>query len=190
MFIPVKESYLEMSPTEFEKYALDILKRELNGVENVQFVHNKIIETYDGNYQIDGYIEFEIMGIVYKTLVECKHYKNPISREIVQKMNDSLKSIGAQKGIIVSTSNFQSGAILYAQHHGIALIQLTETENIYCTRSHYSVEVNHPSVSFYPEKPYIGVMIGCTENCNNVTCSYLSVDYNKDSNKLFEFIMS
>lgn len=61
----------------------------------------------------------------------------------MQKVYDSLRAIGAQKGIIVSTSNFQSGAIDYAKVHGIALIQMTETENIFHTRCHYSVVVNH-----------------------------------------------
>ena len=57
------------------------------------------------------------MGVLYKTIVECKHYKYPISREIVQKVYDNLRAIGAQKGIVVSTSNFQSGAIDYAKAH-------------------------------------------------------------------------
>lgn len=40
-------------------------------MNNVKIIHNKVIEAYDGNYQLDGYIEFEVMGVLYKTIVEC-----------------------------------------------------------------------------------------------------------------------
>lgn len=174
MFIPVIDSVLEMNPTEFEKYTLQILQDHIKGLNNVKLIHNKVVEAYDGNYQLDGYIEFEVMGVLYKTIVECKHYKYPISREIVQKVYDNLRAIGAQKGIVVSTSNFQLGAIDYAKAHGIALIQMTETEEILHTRCHYSVVVNHPYVPRNGGQPYIGVMIGRGKDGVGVTCSYLS----------------
>lgn len=71
--------------------------------------------------------------MLYKTIVECKHYKYLISRESVQKVYDNLRAIGAQKEIVVSTSSFQSGTIEYAKAHGIALIQMTEAEDIFHT---------------------------------------------------------
>jgi len=37
------------------------------------------------------------MGAKYLTLVECKMYKSPISREKVQVLFDKLRAIGAQK---------------------------------------------------------------------------------------------
>lgn len=174
MFIPMIDAVLEMDPIDFEKYVLQILQSKTKGLDNVKIVHNKVVETYDGNYQLDGYIEFEVMGVVYKTIVECKHYKYPISREIVQKVYDNLRAVGAQKGIVVSTSNFQSGAITYAKAHGIALIQLAETEETFYTRSHYNVVVNHPYVPSNNGLPYIGVMIGSGKDDIGVTCSYLS----------------
>jgi Restriction endonuclease len=174
-----------MSPLDFEKYSLEILKSNVRGFENVKFQHDVKIETDDGNYQIDGFIEFEVMGVKYKTLVECKHYKKPISREVVQKVYDNLRALGAQKGIIISTSNFQSGAILYARKHGIALIQMTEAGEQYCTRA-YNVIVNHPRVPSNGGNTYIGVMIGCGENGIGVTCSYLS----GNSDTLYNFLKS
>lgn len=173
MFIPVKDTFLEMSPSEFEKYSLEILKREIQGLNNVKLVHNKVIEAYDGNYQLDGYIEFEVMGVLYKTIVECKHYKKPITREIVQKVYDNLRAIGAHKGIVVSTSNFQSGAIKYAKMHGIALIQITETENSFCSRTRYNIVMNHPYTPSNEGLPYIGVMIGQGDDGIGIICSYL-----------------
>ena len=185
MFIPVIDTVLEMTPIDFEKYALQILESKTKGLDNVKFEHNKVVEAYDGNYQLDGYIEFEVMGVLYKTIVECKHYKYPISREIVQKVYDNLRAIGAQKGIVVSTSNFQSGAIAYAKTHGIALIQMAQTEDTFHTRSHYNVVLNHPYMPNNGGLPYIGVMIGCGDDGMGVTCAYLS----PYSDKLKEFLL-
>ncbi|MDW8802651.1 restriction endonuclease, partial [Clostridium sp. A1-XYC3] len=84
MFIPTHESVLDMSPTDFEKYSLQILLQQVKHLSDCKVQHNKIIEVDDGNYQIDGYIEFKLMGVTYKTIVECKHYKSSISREKVQ----------------------------------------------------------------------------------------------------------
>lgn len=186
MFIPVIDTVLEMTPVDFEKHVLQILESKTKGLDHVKFVHNKVVEAYDGNYQLDGYIEFEVMGVLYKTIVECKHYKYPISREIVQKVYDNLRAIGAQKGIVVSTSNFQTGAIAYAKAHGIALIQMAETEETFYARSHYNVVVNHPYVPNNGGMPYIGVMIGCGDDGKGVTCSYLS----PYSAKLKDFLLN
>ena len=86
MFIPTKDVVLDISSAEFEKYALLILQQQMQGMVNCRFEHNKIIKVSDGNYQIDGYIEFSLMGVTYKTLVECKHYKTgPSFQSIVNK---------------------------------------------------------------------------------------------------------
>ena len=55
------------------------------------------------------------MGVRYVTLVECKHYRSPITREKVQILYDKIRAIGANKGVLISTSNFQIGAIKYAK---------------------------------------------------------------------------
>lgn len=186
MYIPTKDSVLEMSPTEFEKYALEVLEKQVSKLNNYKITHNKVVETYDGNYQLDGYIEFEVMGVLYKTIVECKHYKKPISREIVQKVYDNLRAIGAQKGIVISTSNFQSGAIKYAKLHGIALIQLTGADSIYHNRSYMKVIVNHPRIPVSKGCPYIGVLLSTTKNGIGITCSYLD----DKSDALYKFLVS
>lgn len=171
MFIPCQESILKMTPTEFEKHSLYILSEQINNLGNCTFQHNKIIEVDDGNYQIDGYIEFEFMGIAYKTIVECKHYKSSIAREKVAVLYDKIRACGAHKGILISSSNFQSGAIQYASKHGIALIQLTDSGSSYETRTIFG----SPNLSKKPNNEghfYVGVMQ--TSNDDKINCSYLS----------------
>ena len=172
MFIPTQEFMLEMSPTEFEQYSLLILEQQMAGIEDYHFEHNKIIEVSDGNYQIDGYIEFKLMNITYKTLVECKHYKSSIQREKVQVLYDKIRACGAQKGVLISSSNFQSGAIKYATQHGIALIQLTEAGSEYYTRDMFNTVVANHRIPYNDGIPYIGVLQKSPDV--GIQCLYLS----------------
>lgn len=183
MFVPTKECFCNMSPTDFEKYSLYLLKQQTNGLENLEIEHNVIIEKIDGSYQIDGIIRFDVMGVKYTTLVECKYYKSTISREKVQILYDKIRATGAQKGILISTSGFQSGAIKYASEHGIALIQITEADAIFEARDQINVIQN--SFNLYNGGiPYIGVMQESKDI--GITCKYLRVN----SEHLKAFLLS
>lgn len=65
----------ELTPEEFELYCLELLKSISEKLKDCQIKHNQIIKTNDGNYQLDGLIEFSHLGINYKTVVECKNIK-------------------------------------------------------------------------------------------------------------------
>lgn len=125
---PYKNLVADLSPVEFEKYCMNILKSyaDKENLKEFSIVHDKKISTSDGDYQIDIYCEFVAIGVKFKVLAECKKYKYPIEREKVAVLADKLHSIGAQKGILISTSGFQSGAAKYAKAHGIAVIQIMD----------------------------------------------------------------
>lgn len=174
MFWPGKESYTEITPTEFEKYVISMLEAKYlnNGVENASFTHNLTRDAHDGSYQIDGEIRFSIMGVDYITLVECKHYKGPIKREQIQILHDKIESVGAHKGIFVTTSFFQSGALLYAKEHGIALITIADGSIQYEARGRNWID--KPVIPPWVErKPYIMVWQEQTSD-TSYTCSYTS----------------
>lgn len=119
---------LGLSPIEFEKHCYNILKgyAEEECLKDFTITHNVRIESYDGTYQIDVYAEFTALNSKFKVLCECKQYTSSVSREKVAVLHDKIKSIGAHKGILLATSDFQSGAIQYAQVHGIALIKVED----------------------------------------------------------------
>lgn len=178
------DTILEMDPTEFEKYSVELLKSQTKALDKVKIEHNKIVKVADGSYQLDGYIEFEVMGVMYKTLVECKHWKKPIGRDVIQKVYSSLCSIGAQKGIVISTSKFQDGAIQFASIHGIALIQLTISgESIYAERSGKVVIRGLPG---FFKSPYMGVFIEQGKDGESVAHTYLT----PLSDKICKFMLS
>ena len=100
---------------------------EREGLQDFEIKHNQKIETYDSTYQIDVLAEYTALGCHNKVIIECKHHTGNIKRTVVTDLCAKIQSIGAQKGIIISTSGFQKDAVTYAQIHGIALWQIVDT---------------------------------------------------------------
>lgn len=123
---PFREIIASISPTEYEEYCTEILKgyAEKENLKDFTIQHDVVVSADDGDYQIDIYATFVAMGVQFKVLAECKRYSTPVKRDYVMLLADKVRSIGAQKGILISTSGFQSGAVDYARKHGIALIQI------------------------------------------------------------------
>ena len=157
----------DLTPTEFEKYCLEILAgyAEEEKLKEFSIAHNEVILTTDGDYQIDVYAEFTAMGARFKVLCECKQYKSAVSREKVAVLHQKLQSIGAQKGILLSTSSFQSGAIKYALEHGIALIRVDDYHFEYLSHSSGKPEDDDNDPFLYVEKHMpLYVAFDCTAN--------------------------
>lgn len=182
MFLPTRDNYTEMTPTEFEKVVLSELKSQFTSqsVSDYSFEHNVVENVYDGSYQIDGEIKFISMGVEFKILVECKHYKNPVKREQIQALYDKIRALGAHKGIFVTTSSFQSGAIKYATAHGIALISVIDGKLTYETRSFET----HEPIYYPPDIPKYALILQTSEQENIISCSTLY----SGSKALLEFI--
>lgn len=180
MFIPTKENFTEMSPVDFEKFVILLLEEQAEYLQNAEFKHNEILKVSDGEYQIDGTIRFEVMGVNFLTLVECKKYNGAVTREKVQVLFDKIRAVGAQKGILATTSYFQSGAISYAKNHGIALIQIVDGKLTYEVRS-----LNISDNIYYPDflPRYTAIMQYQTAE-NSITSSQVS-----GTNYLKEFLL-
>lgn len=144
----------DLTPTEFEKWCcafLDAYAEEEN-LPDFKIVHNKIFKVSDGRYQIDIFAEFTAMKSKIKILCECKKYKNRVNREKVAILHRKLESIGAHKGILISTSDFQSGAIEYAKVHGIALIKAEDYHFEYLCHSSGRQNNNEDDPFCYAER--------------------------------------
>ena len=125
---PYRELDANISPTDFEIFCMDTLKAyaEKERLKDFSITHNKKIQADDGTYQIDVYAEYTALGAKSVVLVECKKKSNAIKREVVEVLHKRLENLGAHKGILISTSGFQSGATEYAAKHGIALWQICD----------------------------------------------------------------
>lgn len=184
VFIPTKENYTNMTPTEFEKYVLDILEQQFtnDGVENYVFEHNVTEKTYDGNYQIDGKISFSLMGVKFITIIECKKFNYPIKRDHIVTLYNRICATGANKGIFVTTSYFQSGAIQYASKHGIALISIVDGKMQYETRSMNEIDY----FEWFDSTPYMMILQTCLPD-KVIRCSRFDKK-NTNDNVLLNFI--
>jgi restriction system protein len=112
----------QITAVEFEKLIYEYLTALGSELKSFSAQHDVLVSPNDGDYQIDMFAEFEALGARIKVLVECKRHKNSIKRETVQVLHSKIISTGSNKGIIFTTSGYQSGAIEYAEKHGIALI--------------------------------------------------------------------
>ena len=125
---PYRELDSMISPIDFEIFCMETLKAYAKRENLTDFTikHNQKISTDDGTYQIDVLAEYTALGVKNTVIVECKKQSRSVEREIVAALDAKLHSIGAQKGILISTVGFQSGATLYAKKHGIALWQVCD----------------------------------------------------------------
>lgn len=158
----MQEYVCSISPTEFEEYCLKILNgyAEEEKLKDFKITHNVKIPVYDGTYQIDIYAEFTAMSVTFKALCECKQYSKPVGRDKVAELHSKLESIGAHKGILLSTSGFQSGALEYAKKHGIALLQVYDYSFEHLSHSAGPVEECDDDPFLCAEKlmpPYVAV---------------------------------
>jgi hypothetical protein len=55
-------------------------------------------------------------------IVECKNWKHPVGKEVIQKLNDTIKDLGSRlNGIVASYAGFTEDARELAEHYGIEL---------------------------------------------------------------------
>ncbi|MEE4072649.1 restriction endonuclease [Pseudomonas viridiflava] len=131
---------LEISAAEFERLVRDWILKQGGELTSLEVKHDVKVEAYDSTYQIDVLAKFQAFaGADFIVLIECKKYRSAIKRELVQVLHDRVRSVGAHKGMLFTTSAFQSGAIKYAKAHGIALVSIIEGAATYQTRSAFPV---------------------------------------------------
>jgi restriction system protein len=125
----------ELTPEQFEEEVeKQIITMDI-GLSEFKVRRLEKISAADGIYEIDVTARFDALGVNFLVLIECKHHKSPIKREVVQILNERLRAVGAQKGMIFSTVRYQQGAIEYAKKHGIALAIVVDGNAQYETKS-------------------------------------------------------
>jgi|GEM_PF-3968269 len=109
----------------FEK----LLKKSLS--INVSIDHQKNLQSSDGqNFNIDLSYSFRIAGADYLTIIECKCWRDSVSREKVLELNAKKDILNAHKAILVTTVGFQRGAIEYANSKKIGLYKIVESGSL------------------------------------------------------------
>jgi restriction system protein len=147
-----------LGPTEYERAVADIMALVGQEVTDWRVRHLDPVEGLDGTYVIDVTARFQLAGMEFLVLFECKRHASSVKREHVQVLHAKLRSTGAQKGVVVAASGFQSGALQYARLHGIACVRLVDDAWTFLTRAK-SVRPISPS----PTGRYVGYVITADE---------------------------
>jgi hypothetical protein len=71
--------------------------------------------------QTDVKFTHRVAGMAYTTLVECKKWKQKITRDRIDVLATSVEDLGASKGVMFTTTGYEPGAEAYARHKGIEL---------------------------------------------------------------------
>ena len=110
-----------MKPQDYEELVGDVIAQLED--KRMDLIRNQKLKGKSGqSHQIDLVVDFERMGVVYRTLVECKYWNKRVGVESVMVLAKRKEDLGAQKGILVTTVGFQRGAFRIAKAEGIALI--------------------------------------------------------------------
>jgi hypothetical protein len=115
-----------IDPQKYELLIRELLLARLspdcpNGT--LQVHHNKKYKGKSGHmHQIDVVAELELAGTSLIIPVECKCYSHKVGIDEIMEFATRIEDIGAHKGIVVTTTGFQSGAVRFAKSKGIALV--------------------------------------------------------------------
>lgn len=108
----------EMSPTDFEVFVAAMFGEAGTQVDGYRVEHQAKIEAHDGSYTFDATITFELGGMTFLVLVEAKMHTHPITRDVVSILHNKVQSVGAHKGVVVSTTPFQHPRLMRAVAQG------------------------------------------------------------------------
>ena len=126
----------QITPKEFEQQVKTWIEDAGAKIESFNVDHLKPLEGDSGEYEIDVTATFSILdGAEIKVLIECKRYKKNVERDVVMVLESKLRDSSAHKGMIFTTSGFQSGALTYANKRGIATISVEDGHTNYHTKS-------------------------------------------------------
>lgn len=95
--------------------------------KNIQVeVDKKITDNCGIERQFDIYWEYELGGITYKTVIECKDYNSNVSVEKIDALIGKIRDIPDLKAVFATKKGYQSGAKTKAEKNKIDLLIVRE----------------------------------------------------------------
>lgn len=120
-----------MTPAQFEQF-VEATLRSLDYFQDAQFFRNTQFSgvRQPGDYEIDIAVRAKLGGFVdFLMLIECKNWKRPVDRPVVQKLAQTRDAVAAHKAVIVSPVGFSKEAVDVAASFGIGLWVLAEANS-------------------------------------------------------------
>lgn len=123
-----------IAASEYEKFvqflyhAVRKADEEIVNLTTLRLEQRKLIRNRYGSLrEFDVYWEYELDGIVRKTVIECKHYNSPIQIDKLDALVCKIRDIDEDLIAVVATkTGYQSGAKKAADYHGVELLVVRE----------------------------------------------------------------
>ena len=112
-----------MKSSEYEEYVARLI-RQLEFPFESKIYRNRKFKglRQPGQYEIDLAVEINIQDALQLLLiVECKNWRRPVDRPVIQKFAQTRDAIGAHKAVVASPVGFTAEAISVGKVHGVAL---------------------------------------------------------------------
>ena len=108
--------------------------------KNIVVDKNKFITDKNGiDREFDLYWEYELGGVTYKTVIECRDYETTISIDQIDALVGKLQDLPGLKPVFATKKGYQSGALTKAKQHDIDLLIVREQND-----SDWSDEYGNP----------------------------------------------
>lgn len=185
--IPIEGNYSDMTPTDFEAHTRALFKLQRNKkksiIKDYSVQYSKTKTTPNGHLQIQGKIKYSFLLIDYLVLIESKHYMGPIKRKQIWELKEKMKKAGAQKGIFVTTSYYQFGAIKYAKEHEILLLSIVNAD------MQYKIRNDEIKKRYYSDPQKINIKSHRTARIMLESDTEASITYFEDKRQLLFFLI-
>jgi hypothetical protein len=118
-----------MNANKYEQFVAEILEG-LACFRSAKIARNRKFRgvRQPGSYEIDISLEIplgEVASVL--VIVECKNWRKPVDRPVIQTLVQTRDAIAAHKAAVVSPHGFTSQALQVARVHGVALWVVTRT---------------------------------------------------------------
>lgn len=92
-------------------------------------------------HDVDVFVELDVAGFPVRWIVECKHWKDAVSKLHVLALREIVADLGADRGILLCEAGFQEGAVEAAsltnvQVTSLASLKVTSKDTVYAVRLH------------------------------------------------------
>ena len=147
--IPIEGNCATISPEKFKHNTLSLFREERKHLKGLPLSHYKIrlettTNTSDGIFQFAGTIISDILAChCTPVFFECKRIESPVKRNQIWALKEEMKNRKAEKGIFVTTSYYQFGAVKYAKEHNILLLSILSEETQYIIQNKRIKEASH-----------------------------------------------
>lgn len=182
---------MKNSGIEYECLVQDIYKEILQseGINNIKVEHDITLKGKTTNHQIDVYWEHKIGNSKFRTIIQAKDWKYSVPQKEMLAFSEIIKDLPTgTKGIFISKSGYQKGAIDVARANGIDIYELRKPNT-----NDFKNKMMKLQVNFNIEMPYykdISIQIDKNRNASfNVGKLLIHKDliiYEKDKNKTVE----